>query len=123
MRDEAGEGRWDGDRAQMLYKMVSESPLGLTNVEDATLGAVDAVHQVDRCAGETMSDVEVIRDGNREMQEGERGVGDGPSEFEVGVKGVNKVDELFKLLMGAQGSADTVINVAEEEIIEDSRKD
>eukprot|EP00061_Rhincodon_typus_P001832 g15910.t1 len=37
-------------RVQMLYKMASESMLGLTNVEEATSGAVDAVDQVDRCA-------------------------------------------------------------------------
>eukprot|EP00061_Rhincodon_typus_P006117 g26416.t1 len=42
-------------RTQMLYKMVSESPLGLTDVEEATLGAADTVDQVGRCAGEPLS--------------------------------------------------------------------
>eukprot|EP00061_Rhincodon_typus_P008614 g31375.t1 len=56
----------------------------------------------------------VTGNGDREVQEGEGGVGDGPGEFEVRVKAVSKVDELFKLLMGARGSADTVINVVEE---------
>eukprot|EP00061_Rhincodon_typus_P003371 g19925.t1 len=45
-------------RAQMLYKIVSESTLGLTNVEEATLGAVDAVDRVDGCAIEPISDME-----------------------------------------------------------------
>eukprot|EP00061_Rhincodon_typus_P010708 g35211.t1 len=57
----------------------------------------------------------VTRDGNREVQEGDRGIRVGLGELEVGVKGVSKVDELFKLPVGAQGSADTVINLAEEE--------
>eukprot|EP00061_Rhincodon_typus_P018218 g47307.t1 len=61
--------------------------------------------------------VEVVtRDGNGEVQEGEGGIGDGPGELKVGLKGVCKVDELFKLLMGARGSTDTVIDVAEEEV-------
>eukprot|EP00061_Rhincodon_typus_P004451 g22617.t1 len=38
-------------RVQMLYEMVSESTLGLTHVEEVTSGAVDAVDQVDGCAG------------------------------------------------------------------------
>eukprot|EP00061_Rhincodon_typus_P014898 g42270.t1 len=46
------------NRAQMLYKMVSEPPLGLTNVEEATSGATDAVDQADGCAGEPLSNVE-----------------------------------------------------------------
>eukprot|EP00061_Rhincodon_typus_P005996 g26163.t1 len=41
--------------AQVLYKAVSEPPLGLTDVEEATSGAVD---QVDRCASEPLSDVQ-----------------------------------------------------------------
>eukprot|EP00061_Rhincodon_typus_P003321 g19797.t1 len=44
-------------RVQMLYKTVSEPPLGLTDVEEATSGAVDAVDQVDRCAGEPLSNM------------------------------------------------------------------
>eukprot|EP00061_Rhincodon_typus_P010901 g35537.t1 len=39
-------------RVQKLYKTVSESSLSLTDVEEATSGAADAVDQVDRCAGE-----------------------------------------------------------------------
>eukprot|EP00061_Rhincodon_typus_P004045 g21620.t1 len=34
-------------RVHMLYKVVSEPLLGLTNVEEATLGATDTVDQVD----------------------------------------------------------------------------
>eukprot|EP00061_Rhincodon_typus_P003976 g21447.t1 len=45
-------------RVQMLYKMVSKSPLGLTDVEEATSGAADTVDQFDRCAGEPLSNVE-----------------------------------------------------------------
>eukprot|EP00061_Rhincodon_typus_P010152 g34222.t1 len=44
--------------AQMLYKAVSKSPLGLTHVQEATSGAADAVDQVDGHAGEPMTDVE-----------------------------------------------------------------
>eukprot|EP00061_Rhincodon_typus_P000195 g10872.t1 len=39
-------------RVQMLYEMVSESTLGLTDVKEATSGAADTVDQVDGCAGE-----------------------------------------------------------------------
>eukprot|EP00061_Rhincodon_typus_P000751 g12650.t1 len=58
----------------------------------------------------------VARDGNREVQEEERGIGDGPGELKVVVEGVREVDELFKLLVGARGSADTVVDVTEEEV-------
>eukprot|EP00061_Rhincodon_typus_P000855 g12994.t1 len=44
-------------RVQMLYETVPESTLGLTDVEEATSGAADAVDQVDRCAGELLSDM------------------------------------------------------------------
>eukprot|EP00061_Rhincodon_typus_P003803 g21010.t1 len=54
-------------------------------------------------------------DGNGGVQEGDGGIGDGLGEFEVGMKGVSKVDKLFELLMGARSSVDTVINVTEEE--------
>eukprot|EP00061_Rhincodon_typus_P007346 g28954.t1 len=116
----------------MLYKTVSESVLGLTNVEEATSAAADTVDQVDRCAGEPPSDIEglfcalngdegggvgaVTRDGDGEVQEGEGIIRDGPGEFEVGLKGVRKFDELFKLLVAARGSVNTVIGVAEEEM-------
>eukprot|EP00061_Rhincodon_typus_P001014 g13450.t1 len=45
------------NRAQILYKAVSKPPLGLTDVEEATSGAVDAVYHIDGCAGEPLSDV------------------------------------------------------------------
>eukprot|EP00061_Rhincodon_typus_P002783 g18448.t1 len=32
------------------------------------------------------------------------------------MKGVSKVDELFKLLVGTRGSADTILSVAEQEV-------
>eukprot|EP00061_Rhincodon_typus_P009988 g33914.t1 len=44
-------------RVQMLYKTVSESVLGLTDVQEATSGVVDTLDQVDGCADEPMSDV------------------------------------------------------------------
>eukprot|EP00061_Rhincodon_typus_P002623 g18039.t1 len=36
------------NRAQVLYKVVSEPPLGLTDVVEATLGAADAVDPISR---------------------------------------------------------------------------
>eukprot|EP00061_Rhincodon_typus_P001003 g13410.t1 len=45
-----------------------------------------------------------------------RGIGDGPGELKIGVEGVNEVDELFQLLMGARGGVDVVIDVMEEEV-------
>eukprot|EP00061_Rhincodon_typus_P007285 g28838.t1 len=48
-------------RAQMLYKTVSESTLGLTNVKEATSGPVDTLDQVDGCAGEHLSDMKGSR--------------------------------------------------------------
>eukprot|EP00061_Rhincodon_typus_P015244 g42810.t1 len=45
------------NREQILYKAVSEPLLGLTDVEEATLGATDAIDHTDRCAGESLSDV------------------------------------------------------------------
>eukprot|EP00061_Rhincodon_typus_P006772 g27761.t1 len=62
---------------------------------------------------EAAQDGHVTKDGDREGQEREGGVRRGLGEFQVGVKGVSKVNELFKLLMGAE--ADTVIKVEEEE--------
>eukprot|EP00061_Rhincodon_typus_P017713 g46538.t1 len=44
-------------RAQILYEKVSESLLGLTDVEEATSGATDTVDQVGGCTGEPLSDV------------------------------------------------------------------
>eukprot|EP00061_Rhincodon_typus_P006715 g27669.t1 len=46
--------------AQVLYKAVSQPPFGFTDVEEATLGAVDAVDHIDECAGEPLSDVKVL---------------------------------------------------------------
>eukprot|EP00061_Rhincodon_typus_P009193 g32493.t1 len=42
----------------MLYKTVSEPPLGLTDVQEATSGEADAVDHVDGCAGAPLSNVE-----------------------------------------------------------------
>eukprot|EP00061_Rhincodon_typus_P015943 g43896.t1 len=44
-------------RVQMLYKTFSKSMLGLTDVEKATLGAVESVDQVGRCTSEPLSDL------------------------------------------------------------------
>eukprot|EP00061_Rhincodon_typus_P003363 g19910.t1 len=46
------------NRAQVLYKAVSKPPRGLTDVEEATIGAADAVDPISGCAGEPVSDVE-----------------------------------------------------------------
>eukprot|EP00061_Rhincodon_typus_P001577 g15181.t1 len=46
------------NREQVLHKVVSETPLGLTDVEEATLGAVNAIDHIDECAGEPLSNVE-----------------------------------------------------------------
>eukprot|EP00061_Rhincodon_typus_P012991 g39073.t1 len=45
------------NRAQALYKAVSEPPLGLTDVEEATPGTADAIDHISGCAGEHLSDV------------------------------------------------------------------
>eukprot|EP00061_Rhincodon_typus_P012440 g38178.t1 len=45
------------NRAQVLYKAISEPLLGLTDVKEATSGATDAVDHIDGCAGEHVSDV------------------------------------------------------------------
>eukprot|EP00061_Rhincodon_typus_P011289 g36194.t1 len=46
------------NRVQTLCKSVSESLLGLTDVEEATWGATDTVDQVRGCTGESLSDLE-----------------------------------------------------------------
>eukprot|EP00061_Rhincodon_typus_P003453 g20116.t1 len=46
------------NRAQVLYKAASEPPHVLTDVEEATSGAVDAIDHISGCAGEHLSDVE-----------------------------------------------------------------
>eukprot|EP00061_Rhincodon_typus_P008452 g31059.t1 len=48
------------NRAQMLYRMVSEPPLGLIDVEEATTGAADTIYYIDGCAGEPLSDMESL---------------------------------------------------------------
>eukprot|EP00061_Rhincodon_typus_P011155 g35963.t1 len=45
------------NRPQLLYKVVSMSPLHLTDVEEATSGAADAIDHISGCAGEPLSDV------------------------------------------------------------------
>eukprot|EP00061_Rhincodon_typus_P015733 g43581.t1 len=50
------------NKAQLLYKAVSEPPLGLTDIEEATSGALDAIGHFDRCAGEPLSNVEGLFD-------------------------------------------------------------
>eukprot|EP00061_Rhincodon_typus_P003736 g20854.t1 len=45
-------------RAQMLYEMFYEYVLGLTDAEEATLDAADAVDQVEGCVGECLSNAE-----------------------------------------------------------------
>eukprot|EP00061_Rhincodon_typus_P012263 g37889.t1 len=42
----------------MLYKMVSKSTVGLTDVDEATSGTADTADQVEGCAGEPLSDME-----------------------------------------------------------------
>eukprot|EP00061_Rhincodon_typus_P010201 g34309.t1 len=41
-------------------KAVSEPPLGLTNVEEATSGAADSIEHIDSCAGEPLSDAKSL---------------------------------------------------------------
>ncbi|GCC35379.1 hypothetical protein chiPu_0013862 [Chiloscyllium punctatum] len=53
----------------------------------------------------------VAGEGDAEVQEGEEGDQDGPGEFEVKMNGVGEVDKLFNLLIGAQGSTNTVFDV------------
>eukprot|EP00061_Rhincodon_typus_P015759 g43617.t1 len=45
-------------RAQMLRESVTKSALGLSDVEESTSGATDAVDQVRRRMGEYLSDME-----------------------------------------------------------------
>eukprot|EP00061_Rhincodon_typus_P014530 g41599.t1 len=45
------------NKAQVLYKVVSEPSLGLTHVKQATSGSADAIDHIDGCAGEPLSDV------------------------------------------------------------------
>eukprot|EP00061_Rhincodon_typus_P015832 g43735.t1 len=52
-------------------------------------------------------------EGDGDVQEVRGGVGNSPGEFDGGVDDVGDVDELLKLLMGAKGSSDAVINERE----------
>eukprot|EP00061_Rhincodon_typus_P010060 g34049.t1 len=63
------------NRVQVLYRAVSEPPLGLTNVDEAISGAADTIDHIDGCAGEPLSDVKGLF-GALEKGEGE-GVGVG----------------------------------------------
>eukprot|EP00061_Rhincodon_typus_P007603 g29452.t1 len=58
----------------------------------------------------------VSRDGNGEIQEEEGDVRNSPGEFEGGVEGVGKVNELLVVFMKARDCTDVVINIAEEEV-------
>eukprot|EP00061_Rhincodon_typus_P011438 g36445.t1 len=51
-----------------------------------------------------------------EIQKGEGDVRNGLGEFEDWVEHVNEVDSLLKLLTGARGSTDAVINIVEKEM-------
>eukprot|EP00061_Rhincodon_typus_P005979 g26134.t1 len=93
-------------RVQMLHRIVPDSALCLNNVEEAS--------SEQRIKETKLADVQ-SPEMETEVQEGEESIGNGPGEFEVGVKCVRKVDELFELLVGARGGADTVIDIAEEE--------
>eukprot|EP00061_Rhincodon_typus_P008443 g31045.t1 len=46
------------NQAQEFHKEVSEPPLGLTNVEEATSEAADAIDHISGCAGKHLSNVE-----------------------------------------------------------------
>eukprot|EP00061_Rhincodon_typus_P018387 g47539.t1 len=47
-------------RAQVLYKVISEPPLGFTDVEEATLGSADTIDLIDCYVGEPLSDVKCL---------------------------------------------------------------
>eukprot|EP00061_Rhincodon_typus_P014074 g40874.t1 len=85
----------------MLRKPVAWSVFSLPDVEETTSGVLDAVNQVG--------------DGDREIQERVGRVRNGSVEFENGLEGISEVDELLKLLVGAQGSTDMVVNMTEKE--------
>eukprot|EP00061_Rhincodon_typus_P003654 g20633.t1 len=58
------------NRAQVLYKAVSEPPLSLTNVKETTSGAADAIDNISGCAGEPLTDVKGVFGS---LDRGERG--------------------------------------------------
>eukprot|EP00061_Rhincodon_typus_P007739 g29730.t1 len=60
------------NRAQVLYKVVSELPLGLTDVEEATSGAVDAVDHIDGCEGVERPILGAIAADAEELEVGDR---------------------------------------------------
>eukprot|EP00061_Rhincodon_typus_P009844 g33651.t1 len=47
-------------RKQMLYEMGPKSTLGLTKVQEPTLGATDTVDQVGGCTGEPLPDMKCL---------------------------------------------------------------
>eukprot|EP00061_Rhincodon_typus_P016391 g44584.t1 len=47
-------------RVQMFHETVPESELCLTDIEEATSGAIDTVDQVGGCTGEALSDMESL---------------------------------------------------------------
>eukprot|EP00061_Rhincodon_typus_P008996 g32111.t1 len=59
----------------MFYETVSESTLGVTDVEEATSGAADTVEQVDGCTGEPLPDMKVFLWASSRVQEQEIGAG------------------------------------------------
>eukprot|EP00061_Rhincodon_typus_P010190 g34285.t1 len=75
-------------RAHLLYKVLSESTLGLTDVDEATSGSVDAVDQVEGCAGEPLSNVEGLFCALNEGEEGD--VGAGVALPDVAVRGAGR---------------------------------
>eukprot|EP00061_Rhincodon_typus_P013513 g39923.t1 len=46
------------NRVQVLCKVVSKPPLGLTDIEEAILRAADAIDHINGCAGEPLPNVE-----------------------------------------------------------------
>eukprot|EP00061_Rhincodon_typus_P011783 g37056.t1 len=83
-------GRWlsfVANRAQVLYKAVSEPLPGLTNVVEATAGATDAIDHIDGPAGEPLSDVKGLVGALNGGERGGVGAGNtnGPSRFNKGL--------------------------------------
>eukprot|EP00061_Rhincodon_typus_P011096 g35867.t1 len=120
-------------RAQMLHETVPESALGLTDVEEAVLGATDTVDQVGEYTGEPLSNVEsllwALNGGDRDVavEEGEGSIGDGPGEFEVQVKDgqdVHVEDEILgaRELEEVEGMSG-VLNVGGEFLDSEGEKD
>ena len=45
-------------RPKVLSKVITQSTLGLSNIEETTLGAANAIHQIERGASETLLNLE-----------------------------------------------------------------